>query len=385
MLNYARQLRTLDDVRTVADGGLSPQRLAGMRDSILGRLGCPLTEAAREWHGKSLLELGRDCLEARGIRLRGVGRMELAAYALGMKREGPHGFLTSSDFPALLAQVGRTQLLAGYAAAPRTFTQWCRAGTLPDFRVTNKVSIGLGPRLLKIPEHGEYPRGPLPSQTATAQLTKYGRVLAFTREALVNDDVGFFDRIPSFFANAAAAMESDIVYGILTGNPPLGDGQPLFSAAHNNLMPAAPITIQSINAARLAMVNQTAPDGQFLALLPRFLICGPEQELAALQFLAPLSIVGTTQDLVPRAYQSLQLIVEPRITDASWYLAADPNQIDTIEYDFLNGAAGGGPTLETREGWDIDGQEYKAREEFAATPIDWRGLVKNPGQLPATP
>jgi hypothetical protein len=116
--------------------------------------------------------------------------------------------------------------------------------------VTNKVSIGLGTRLLKIPEYGEYPRGPLPSQTATAQLAKYGRVLAFTREALVNDDVGFFDRIPSFFANAAAAMESDIVYGILTGNPPLGDGQPLFSAAHDNLMPAAPITIQSINAAR---------------------------------------------------------------------------------------------------------------------------------------
>jgi hypothetical protein len=48
----------------------------------------------------------------------------------------------------------------------------------------------------------------------------------------------------------------------------------------------------------------------------------------------------------------------------------------------LDGAAGGGPTLETREGWDIDGQEYKAREEFTATPIDWRGLVKNPGQLP---
>jgi hypothetical protein len=41
------------------------------------------------------------------------------------------------------------------------------------------------------------------------------------------------------------------------------------------------------------------------------------------------------------------------------------------------------PLSGTREGWDIDGQEYKAREEFTATPIDWRGLVKNPGQLSA--
>jgi hypothetical protein len=172
-------------------------------------------------------------------------------------------------------------------------------------------------------------------------------VIAFTREALINDDVDFFERVPSFFANAAAAMESDIVYGILTGNPPLADGQPLFSTARNNLLPAAPITVQSINAARQAMVNQTAPDGQFLALLPRFLIVGPQQELSALQFLAPISIGGTTQNLIPRAYQSLQLIVEPRITDASWYLAADPTQVDTIEYDYHDGAPGGGPTLET--------------------------------------
>jgi hypothetical protein len=31
-------------------------------------------------------------------------------------------------------------------------------------------------------------------------------VIAFTREALINDDVDFFERVPSFFANAAAAM-----------------------------------------------------------------------------------------------------------------------------------------------------------------------------------
>src|SRR5262249_13032881 len=230
-----------------------------------------------------------------------------------------------------------------------------------DFRVTNKVSVGLGPRLVKVPEHSEYPRAGVPAVVAMAQLAKYGRVLAFTREALVNDDVGFFNEIPTFFGNAAAALESDVVYGMLLSNLPLADGQPLFSAAHGNLLAAAPITPQSVAAARQAMLAQTSPDGQFLALMPRFLIVGPSQEMAALQFLAPISIVGARTDVVPQAYKSLQLVVEPRITDASWYLAADPTQVDTIEYDYLAGAPGGGPTLETREGWDIDGQEYKAR------------------------
>jgi Mu-like prophage major head subunit gpT len=236
---------------------------------------------------------------------------------------------------------------------------------------------------VKIPEHGEYPRAPLPTETATAQLGKYGRVLAFTREAMVNDDVGFFDRIPQLFGNAAASMESDVVYGILVGNPVLADGNALFSAVHGNLMSADTINAKSVGAARQAMLNQKSADGQFLSIMPRFLIVGPLQEVYALQFLAPITIVGAIGDTVPQVYRAMELVVDPRITDAAWYLAASPDQIDTIEYDYLAGAAGGGPTLETRVGWDIDGQEYKAREEFTATPIDWRGLVKNPGQLPA--
>jgi len=58
---------------------------------------------------------------------------------------------------------------------------------------------------------------------------------ALTREAMVNDDLGLFERIPTFFGNAAAAMESDVVYDILVGNPVLPDGNALFSTAHGNL------------------------------------------------------------------------------------------------------------------------------------------------------
>src|SRR5262249_18839636 len=186
-------------------------------------------------------------------------------------------------------------------------------------------------------------------------------------------------RIPVFLGTAAPPLGGDIISGPPMSTPPLGDGQPLFSAAHNNLMTAATITVQSIAAARMAMMNQTSLDGHFLSIMPRFLIIGPVQELAALQFLAPITIVGAPTQVTPTVFQSLQLVVDPPITDASWYLAADPNQIDTIQYDYLEGAGGGGPTLESREGWDIDGMEFKARMEITATAIDFRGLVKNPG------
>jgi hypothetical protein len=35
--------------------------------------------------------------------------------------------------------------------------------------------------------------------------------------------------------------------------------------------------------------------------------------------------------------------------------------------------------LESRVGFDVDGVELKARLDFAAKAIDWRGLWRNPG------
>ena len=72
---------------------------------------------------------------------------------------------------------------------------------------------------------------------------------------------------------------------------------------------------------------------------------------------------------------NLQVIAEPRLDAASavsWYMAADPKQIDTIEYAYLEGQEG--VYMESRVGFDVDGVELKARLDFAAKAIDWRGF-----------
>ena len=57
-MGLGRAIWTLDDVQTLADGGLSPARRAGMRDAILARLGHPET-AARADPGCATRALGR--------------------------------------------------------------------------------------------------------------------------------------------------------------------------------------------------------------------------------------------------------------------------------------------------------------------------------------
>ena len=91
-------------------------------------------------------------------------------------------------------------------------------------------------------------------------------------------------------------------------------------------------------------------------------------------------VPAATASVVPQSIRTLTPISEPRLDAASataWYLAASPNQIDTIEYAYLEGQQGA--YIETRNGFDVDGVEIKCRLDFGAKAIDWRGLYKNAG------
>jgi hypothetical protein len=343
----------------------------------------PITTAgARSLAGFRPYELARRALESVGVRTGGLSSYELAGLALGLvrpERVRGDGYLSTSDFPAAMLSLARASLTDGYVGAPRTFPPWTRRTTLPDFRPMYRVALGMTPKFLAVPEHAEYQRGRWQDIHAEPnQLQTWGRILALTRQALVNDDLGAFTRLATHYGYAAAQMEGDAVYGILTGNPVMSDGNQLFSTAHKNLASPAGIDLASMTSARQLMTNQTSSDGTFLGLTPLFLLCGPLLETTALQFTSSMIVPTTPGGVVPPYFKTLNVIVDPRITDASWYLAASPLQIDTIEYAYLDGAPEGGPTLDSQVNWDIDGIEYKAREDFGAAAIEWRGLVKTP-------
>jgi hypothetical protein len=61
----------------------------------------------------------------------------------------------------------------------------------------------------------------------------------------LRDDVTALAQLIQALGVAAAACESAAVYDLLTANPIMPHGQPLFSAAHGNLMAAAALTADS--------------------------------------------------------------------------------------------------------------------------------------------
>ncbi len=72
---------------------------------------------------------------------------------------------------------------------------------------------------------------------------------------------------------------------------------------------------------------------------------------------------------------NLSLVVEALLSNFNWYLMASSDQIDTVEYAYLEGE--GGVVVETQMGFKVDGVEMKVRHDFGAGDIDHRGMVKN--------
>lgn len=338
-----------------------------------------LEEGAKQYRGLSLIELAREVLRDEGIETRGLGRMEVAELALNLSRAP--GMHTTSDFPLILANVASKRLLAAYEAMPSLWKQFCRQANVPDFKSRYIAQLSEAPNLEKVYEAGEYKYGALSETGTNYKISTYGKIIAISRQAIINDDLDAFSRLPNLFGNAAANNEADIVWALITANPTMPDGNALFSSAHGNLAGSgAAISITTLSAARAAMRKQKDLAGiQRINVQPAYLVVPPELETVAQQMMmtAPAIAANTSINVFSGAFK---LIVEPRLSDNSataWYLIADPSQIDTIEYAYLEGQEG--VYSETRQGFNVDGMEVKVRDDFGAAVVEWRGFYKNPG------
>jgi hypothetical protein len=360
-------------------------------------------EMAREYRNFKLIDMAKEALTFRGVNPRGMDVTRVAELALQGQSRGPEYFAggaeSTADFPAILANVANKTLRQGYEAYPRTFQPFCRQVTAQDFKPINRVMLADAPVLQALNEKGEYHRANLTDNNINYALGTYGEIVALTRKVIINDDLQAFTRVPALLGVAAAQLESNTVWGIITSNPPAiyaGDknSTALFHGNHGNLLTGAASSIDNTvqNAAPLtalgkgrgAMRLQKGPQGTPLNLIPRFIAVPTALETYMLQLVYPINIASADATrVVPEWVRSLVPVVEPRLDaaangSAAWYLVADPAQIDTVEYCYLEGQQG--VYIETKQGFEVDGVEIKARMDFGAAALDYRGLQKNAGQ-----
>ncbi len=342
---------------------------SAVQDSLMFRSG--IGGEQNDLASYSLRELARECLTRSGSRASGGNVMQMVGRAM-----------TASDFPIILANTANRSLAEGYEAADETWAEWCATGSVSDFKTHTMARAGETDDLEEVPENGEYKYGSRSEAQEQYAIATYGKKFAISRQAVINDDLGALTDIPFQHGEAAARKVGDVAYVVLTGNAAMGDGVALFHADHGNLAESAGLpVIATLGSAVAAMKVQKDIGGKRrLNIRPRFFLAPVALEVSTEQILKS-SLEGTQAKpnlINPYTGNYFTRVYEPRLDDDSakaWYLAGPKGK--TIKVFFLNGNQK--PYMETRNGWDIDGVEYKVRMDCGAKAVDWRAVYKNAG------
>jgi ATP-dependent protease ClpP protease subunit len=345
---------------------------AGVTRALLVRAGIEKADDANPYRGFTLSELARASLNRAGYNSDGQNKMTFIGASF------THG---NSDFPGILANVANKAMLKGYMEAEETFQLWTTAGELSDFKPGKRVDLNAFPSLREVPAGAEYKYVTMGERGETVVLATYGELFSINRQAIINDDVGAFTRIPKAMGRAAIRTVGDLVYAILTSNPTMSDSVALFHATHGNLLTGAAISTASVDAMGAAMAVQKQGSAILNIGLAHLIVPRALKGLANVVRSSEFDVGSDKKSTVPNSVRDTFDVISDARLDASsatvWYGAASSAVHDTIEVSYLDGNQA--PYLEQKDGWNVDGTEFKVRMDAGVSPLDYRTLAKNPG------
>lgn len=300
----------------------------------------------------------------------------------------------SADVPALLANVQTKSLMKAYQSAEPSWKQWCRVGSLPDFKIAKRVQLSDFAQLRETGENGEVHESKISDRGENISLATFARRISLTYQMIVNDDLDGLGRLPAMMGRSAAALPSRLVYAALLANGNMADGNALFENTYHGNLTTGSVGALDEEALGIAIAKFrkigtfAAPnDPEFatesLDIAPRILLVPPDLWLTAKKLVDPSGFAAQTT-LAFREILALP-VVESRLSNTgytgysttAWYLIGDPAQIDTFEVAFLDGNET--PKIETFEEADRLAIVTRCSLSCGVKALDWRGMLKVTG------
>ncbi len=326
--------------------------------------------------GRSLVNIAEMLLQERGVNTSNLTPTQIADFYFN-KRDA-----STSDFPLLLEQLSNKLLRTDYPWHPEYWNMIAKETTVPNFKPKNFYQFDTANGMQEIKEGDELKYGKMSESKQTLSLSSYGEGILFTRRAMINDDLSAFEKIPQRFVLDWETMQGDLIWGMLTNNVTMDDNKGLFHADHKNLAAGGDkgiLSATTLQTAIIAFKRQYGITGKRrIRVQPKYVIVGPEQEIAAYQLLNKAIVPTQVSQVNFFSAMGLEVIVEPRLGAKEWYLAADPGAIDGLYYAYLDG--NGGLRSQRVEDFDRDSIKFAVRGEFGCAAIDYRGWYKNPGE-----
>lgn len=405
---YIQNDSTLDQVRAAAVEHLIQHGapvVTGARDSSQDNFRDAARDALLMQAGMEVKDPAQGVEDFRGMSLRDVLIESMARSGEGTATEllrrsradlwdtAVRQFLSpTADFPAILDNAIRKSLVQQYSLVPATFELWTGRGSLTDLKVTKDHEYALGGgKFYKVSEGGELKHSTLQTEfLPTRNLDSFGTQFTMTREAFINDDIGFLAAMPAQYARAAKRQINRDVYNKVYENPAVFDGAALFDAAHKNLVsPGTAPSIDAMTRMITMMGLQTDQFGESIMVEPAAVIVPVGWGILVSQILntAVIDVDGIgshTVNVLNTQYRSKVKVIEEGALNVlaganacPWFMAADPMQTKSVQVDYLNGVTT--PSFRRSEKAGYLGFIWDIWLDWGVNIVDFRGILRNNG------
>lgn len=361
--------------------------LEGAGKALEARVGLGAREIGNEYNGKDLSAIAEKALNIAGISTTGLTRDGVARKVLAVH--------TSSDFPNLLSVTAGKVLRNAYDNFPDTWSTFAAAGSVSDFKVHPRIQLGSFGNLATIPEGSEYTYGTTAENYENASAVTKGRAIALTRQMIVNDDLGGFNRRAAIMGRSAKRTVNTDVYAFLTsgasnrGPTSIDTGQYFNATAattaggHANLTSTGTaISVASLGVGRTLMRRQKDnTNTETLNIQPSVLVVPVGKEDLARELLSSTTDFSSSNANKPNIYRNAFTVVSDPYLDGisatAWYLFANPADVAAFEVVFLDGNQT--PFVDDMIDFDTDAMKFKIRLDYGVAIGDWRAGYMNVG------
>jgi hypothetical protein len=311
--------------------------------------------------------------------------VQRAAFGMaGPARIQATGFSTI-DISTILSNVANKFLREGFNAVDMTPLRISAIRPVNDFKTVTTVSLTGDLQFDKLGASGEIKHGTLGEEVYSNKADTYARMLAITRQDIINDDLGALTAVPRRLGRGAGLKLNDIFWTVFLDNSAFFTGAP-----RNNVNTGvANMTVGGLTATETIFMNQVDPDGKPLGVLPAILVVPTALKVPANTLMkSERLITGTGAEIGEANPYAGRFRVEssPYMSNASytghsaaaWYMIADPAELPMIEIAALNGRVE--PVVETADAdFNVLGVQMRGYSDVGVNLQEYRAAVRADG------
>ena len=255
------------------------------------------------------------------------------------------GFSTVS-IANVLSNVSNKFLMVGWNAVDMTPLRIANVRNVTDFKEITTVSLTGDLQFEKVGATGEIKHGSVGDKAYGNKADTYAKMLAISRQDMINDDLGALTSVPQRLGRGSALKLNDIFWTEFLNNATTS----WFHSTNNNVNTGvADMTVGGLSATEKIFMDQVDYDSKPLGIMPAILVVPTALKTSARTLMtSELLIDGTataTQGNKNPWTGRFRVESSPYMSNSSytgydaaaWYMLADPNDLPFIEIVALNG------------------------------------------------